>query len=200
MRIVLIGDSITFGDNASDYYSSWAGRLYSFMKSNYKGTFEIINNGVEGETASEGFEGIEDSVIKYTPDIVYIGYGINDCTKEAGIYVNDIYSFESNMEDLVKEIKGQTNAVIVFNLTTPVIEDLCNDDVVNIHNRDIKAYNDVVKRICANMTLSFVDHFHILNNKEDLRSLIDIDGIHPNDEGHKIIFESIISCTGHLLR
>lgn len=200
MRIVLLGDSITFGDNASDYKNTWAGRLYDTLKSNYKGTFEIINNGVEGETANEGLEGIEDSVIKYTPDIVFVGYGSNDCVKESGIYVNDIYTFESNMEDITKAIKSQTNAAIVFNLAPPVIEDLCNDDVVNIHNRDIKAYNDVVKRVCASMVFSFIDHFHIMNSKGNLSSLIDVDGIHPNDEGHKVMFESIISSTGHLFR
>lgn len=200
MRIVLMGDSITFGDNASSHRNSWAGRLEDYLKNNFKGHFEIVNNGVEGEVAQEGFDEVEDKVIKYTPDIVFIGYGTNDCTKTDGEYYNDLYNFESNIEDIAEAIRSQTNASIVFNLAPPVIEEQCNDDVVKIYNRDIEAYNNVVKRISGSMMLSYIDHYNIMKDREDLNKMIDADGIHPNDEGHRFIFENIISIAGHYFR
>lgn len=200
MRIVLMGDSITFGDNASNHKKSWAGRMEDYLRDNFNKDFEIINSGVEGETAKEGLQRIEDAVIKYTPDMVFIGYATNDCTKEMGKYTNDFYNFESNMEDIAEAVKKQTNASIVFNLAPPVIEELCNDDVINIHNRDIEAYNEVVKTLCGSMMLSYIDHFRIMMGKENLHRLIDADGIHPNDEGHRIMFESIIGSTAHMFR
>lgn len=199
-RIVLIGDSITFGDNASKRVNSWAGRLEEYLKKNLAGKFEVINNAVEGEIAQEGFDDIEDRIIKYTPDIAFIGYGTNDCTKENGKYVNDYYNFESNIEDIAEAIRSQTNAAIVFNLAPPVIEELSNDDVVVIHNRDIEAYNNIIKRVCGSMMLSFVDHYSLMKDIEDLQNLIDADGVHPNDEGHRIMFENILGSTGHLFR
>jgi len=198
MRIVLMGDSITFGDNATRYSNSWAGRLEDYLKNNIKGEFEIINSSVEGETAQEALERIEDGVIKYTPDIVFIGYGTNDCTKEMGEYTNDFYNFESNMGDIAEAIKSQTNAHIVFNLAPPVIEELCNDDVISIYNRDIEAYNGVIKTLCGNMTMSYIDHYKFITSKGDISKYIDADGIHPNDEGHKLMFEIIIGAAGHL--
>lgn len=200
MRIVLIGDSITLGRNASTRNSSWARRLEAYLKTNSKGSFQMNNNAVEGEIAQTGFDDVEDNVIKYTPDIVFIGYGTNDCTKERGRYVNDIYNFESNMEDIAEAIRSQTNAVIIFNLAPPVIEELCNNEIITIHNRDIEAYNKVVKRICASMALSFIDHYSIMSGKEDLDKLIDMDGVHPNDEGHRVLFENIIASAGHYFR
>lgn len=199
-RIVLMGDSITFGDNASNPKNSWAARLDEYINKNLKGQFEIINSGVEGETAQEGFDDIEGKVIKYSPDIVFVGYGTNDCTKVNGRYENDIYNFESNMEDIAEAIRSQTNAAAVFNLAPPVIEELSNDDVVTIHNRDIEAYNKVVKRICGSMMLSFVDHYKLMSDREDLQNLLDGDGIHPNDEGHRVMFENILASAGHYLR
>jgi lysophospholipase L1-like esterase len=196
-RIVLVGDSITFGDNAQSRKNSWGSRLHEYLKNNFPGKFELVNNGVEGEIAQEGFDEIEDRVIKYTPDIVFIGYGTNDCTKENRAYVNSIYNFESNMKDIAEAVRSQTNAVIIFNLAPPVIEELCNDDVVTIHNRDIEAYNNVVKRICGSMMLSFVDHYDLMSANDDIKELIDYDGIHPNDEGHRVMFENILSSTGH---
>lgn len=196
-RIVLMGDSITFGDNAKHRKNSWSGRLHEYLKENFPGRFEVINNGMEGEISQEGFDEIEDRVIKYTPDIVFIGYGTNDCTKEIGKYVNSIYNFESNMEDIAEGVRSQTNASIVFNLAPPVIEELCCDDAVSIHNRDIEAYNNVVKRICGSMMLSFVDHYSLMSGRDDVKDLFDYDGVHPNDEGHRIMFENILSCAGH---
>lgn len=195
-----MGDSITFGDDASSYKYSWGGRLEEYLKTNFKGNFEVYNSGVEGETAQEGYERIEDGVIKYTPDIVFIGYGTNDCTKEMGNYTNNFYNFESNVEDIAEAIRKQTNAVIVFNLAPPVVEELCNDAVVNIHNRDIKAYNEVIKTLCGSMMLSYIDHFTIMMDKGNLKEMMSDDGIHPNDEGHRIMFESIIGSAGHLFR
>jgi lysophospholipase L1-like esterase len=198
MRIVLMGDSITFGSNASGKGMSWAERLDDYLEASFEGKYEIINSAVEGETAPEGLERIEDGVIKYTPDIVFVGYGTNDCTKEAGKYTNDYYTFESNMEDIAEAIRSQTNAMAVFNLAPPVNEELCNDDVIAIHNRDIEAYNTVVKRICGSMMLPFIDHYHAFMGNGDYTGLIDADGIHPNNEGHRVMFETIKSSAGHL--
>lgn len=200
MRVVLMGDSITLGLNASSEDTSWAGRLKYYLGKNFNGPFEIINSGAEGDTASDGFQKIEDIVIKYTPDIVFIGYGTNDCTKINGKYNNDYYNFESNIEDIAKAIKSQTNASIIFNLSPPVIEGLACSDTVVIHNRDISSYNDVVKRVCGSMMIPFIDHFSIMKDKKNFNELIDSDGLHPNDMGHGVMFESIIGCAGHFFR
>lgn len=197
-RIVLMGDSITYGCNASNKKSSWAGRLEEYLNTNFKNQFEVINNGVLGENAQQGFDDVEDKVIKYTPDIVLIGYGTNDCTKEQGSYVNDFYNFESNMEDIAGTIRSETNASIVFNLAPPVIEELCNTDTMQIYNRDIETYNKAVKKICGPMGLSFIDHYEFMAGRKDLKQLIDSGGIHPNDEGHKLMLENIIASINHL--
>lgn len=199
-RIVLIGDSITYGENASSRKNSWAAKLDAYLKSELKGQFEVINNGTSGETAQEGFDEVEDRVIKYTPDIVFIGYGTNDCTKEGSSYNNGYYNFESNIEDIAESIRDQTNATIVFNLAPPVIEELCSNDIFKIYNKDLKAYNDIVKKVANSMTLAFIDHYRLMSDRDDLKELIDTDGIHPNDKGHEVMFNNIISCTAHLFR
>lgn len=196
-RIVLMGDSITYGSNSSSSRSCWAGRLEEFLKSSLYSKCELINSSTKRETAQAGFNEVEDKVIKYTPDIVFIGYGTNDCAKIKGIYVNDIYNFESNIEDIAEAVRSQTNASIIFNLAPPVIEGAVDGDIL-IHNRDITVYNNVVKRICSSMMLSFIDHYRLMSDREDVNKLFDIDGIHPNDEGHRVIFENILSSAGHL--
>lgn len=200
MRIVLMGDSITLGYNASSSDASWAGRLKKYLNERFDGTFEIINSALEGDTASDGFEKIEDQAIKYTPDVIFVGYGANDCTRVNGKYNNDYYNFESNMEDIAEALRSQTNASIIFNLSPPVIENLACDDLTCIHNRDISSYNDVVKRVCGSMMLPFIDHFSIMMDKKNLDEMIDRDGVHPNDLGHKVMFESIIGSAGHFFR
>ena len=56
-------------------------------------------------------------------------------------------------------------------------------------NENIQEYNNVVKSICEENNLSFIE---IFDNwmKSDYKNLLE-DGLHPNSKGHKKIFETV---------
>ena len=47
-------------------------------------------------------------------------------------------------------------------------------------------YDDILKKVCKNNNIAYIPMFDILEN-EDF-----IDGLHPNMNGHKKIYEEIV--------
>jgi len=54
-------------------------------------------------------------------------------------------------------------------------------------NEQIEKYNEVIKEVASERNLTFVDILGVLT-KEDLS----IDGLHPNANGHKKIFQKVL--------
>ena len=56
---------------------------------------------------------------------------------------------------------------------------------ISYKNKYIKQFNGIVKQVCKENDINFIEILDKLS-KEDLK-----DGVHPNSEGHKKIFEIV---------
>lgn len=77
-RIICLGDSWTFGANVSDEdtYPRQLGRL---LAQEYPRThFEVLNLGVLGYSSFQGLELLKSRVLDLNPDILIIGFAMND--------------------------------------------------------------------------------------------------------------------------
>ncbi|TRZ64349.1 MAG: hypothetical protein D4Q79_01760, partial [Spirochaetia bacterium] len=54
-------------------------------------------------------------------------------------------------------------------------------------NEYIQKYDGIIKKVCEENNLSFVEVFERLKGNENLSE----DGLHPNSEGHQKIFEIV---------
>lgn len=79
VRIAVIGDSFTFGmgvKNVSDTYPKALERDLNSL--NLSKTFQVLAFGVPGYDTSEHLKTIKEHALKYSPDIIVIGYVLND--------------------------------------------------------------------------------------------------------------------------
>jgi lysophospholipase L1-like esterase len=75
-RIAAVGDSCTFGFGL-ELEDTWPKQLErELQKTNPK--TEVINFGVMGYNTPQEAERIQDKVLKYSPDLIIIGYSLND--------------------------------------------------------------------------------------------------------------------------
>jgi lysophospholipase L1-like esterase len=75
-RIAAVGDSCTFGFGL-ELEDTWPKQLErELQKTNPK--IEVINFGVMGYNTPQEAERIQDKVLKYSPDLIIIGYSLND--------------------------------------------------------------------------------------------------------------------------
>jgi lysophospholipase L1-like esterase len=88
MRIAVVGDSFTFGmgvNNVNDTYPKVLERDLASL--NLTRNFEVLNFGIPGYDTKDHIKTIEDHVLKYNPDVIVIGYVLNDLPNPENIDV-----------------------------------------------------------------------------------------------------------------
>lgn len=86
-KILFYGDSITTGCNASGtaqggmtppYMPPFPNMICEYLREKYSSEIELINTAVGGMGTLWGLENLDERVISYAPDLVLIGFGMND--------------------------------------------------------------------------------------------------------------------------
>ena len=88
-RIICLGDSWTFGANV-DQKNTYPRQLMAMLNHDFpQGNFEVLNLGVMGYSSYQGLELMRQSAINLNPDVVVIGFGMND-SRVAGYRDKDL--------------------------------------------------------------------------------------------------------------
>jgi len=173
-KIVLMGDSIT---------ESWSNYSPEFFS---KHGF-LINKGISGETTPQMLDRFEADVLSLNPEGVIILAGINDIAQNTGyISVSEIFDNVVFMTNLAKKnnIRPVLCSVLPANELTwrPEIKPAA---IVIELNQKIKNY-------CKESNIVYLDYFSsMVGKKNELRSELTSDGVHPNKEGY-IIMEGLL--------
>lgn len=80
LRVLALGDSFTFGQGV-EVRESWAKVLEASLGPNA----EVLNAGVSGWGTSQEMLWLEDEGFRYRPDVVVLGFYVNDFWDNAGI-------------------------------------------------------------------------------------------------------------------
>jgi len=82
VRILVLGDSFTFGNGVKDFNMTYPKKLEEILNNNSSVDFEVINAGVGGSNTEDQLILLKTKGIAFNPDIVMLGYYINDTDKE----------------------------------------------------------------------------------------------------------------------
>jgi lysophospholipase L1-like esterase len=112
--VVAFGDSVTQGcmeEDVIDPVHVYHNVLKQMLDTKYpRGTLSILNAGISGETAADGRRRLECDVISHHPDLVIVGFCLNDaCTS-----TTDLVAYRENLTSIVREIRARTAAAILF--------------------------------------------------------------------------------------
>lgn len=181
MKLICIGDSLTYGYGVSSK-SCWTELLKKHLN------MEVINKGINGDTTSGILSRSYKDIIQENPDYAIYMAGTNDMLME-----RRLDSVKDNIKLLINEAK-ENNIIPIIALQPPIIAEHAKiywDEKINYEkvNRNLSDYTIWVKIYSEanNITLvNFYDRFVSQNNIKSLYS----DGIHPNAEGHKLMFNT----------
>ena len=193
MKILVFWDSIAewFWD-----YESWGWvnilKIYFWKKWSNN---EVANLWISWDTTRDLIKRYE--VFKNS----YIEKYQNISTIIFSIWINDSYLFEdwknqvdindfkNNLEKLIRLSKNNklVNRVIFLSNINVDESRTCPVSWKNIFykNEEIKKYNEIIKKVCKENEIDFIDLFWIMENS-DLE-----DWIHPNAKWHIKIFEKV---------
>lgn len=198
MRHILFGDSIGFG--VGDYQNGgWATQLRLFIDRQKKAKdHNLINLSISGDTTRLLLARFEREVKlrmrNHSPKEFrfLIAIGSNDTRrnkleKEKNISKEE---YRKNLLQLIKLAEKLCEKIVIIGLppvdekyTTPFKEQKY------YYNQTLKEYNQIAQKIAQEKNLKFIDIWAEFEGK-DLSQLFP-DGLHPNTQGHQIIFEKV---------
>lgn len=210
VKIVAFGNSITA--ERATVKQVFAQRLPDLLKE--KGIqVVIINSGVGGSHSGRVIDnkptaGIQHAqnrfqaqVLDHNPDLVIIGFGGNDAyidTKKEGDPSRiPIEKFRNNMGYMIETLQARGSKVVIMatNGYSPSHR--------NFQHERLLLYIEEGERLSKKYQTGFVNNlatFELFQQKSG-RSMAELfeDNVHPNDEGHRLIAESLAGEIGKVL-
>ncbi len=177
-RIVFFGDSIT---------AAWKTCDLNFFENN-----KYINRGINGQTTSQMILRFKPDVIELNPTVVVILAGTNDIAGNTGPTTLEII-----LENLISMCEmAKTNAVkVILCSLLPANQYPWRSGIAPADK--IETLNAMIQQYTTESSILYIDYYtYMVGKKKELRSLYSNDGVHPNQEGYKImkiIFEQSIT-------
>jgi len=200
MRVLVFGDSIAQGFWSVD--GGWVEKLRKHYDKlaledlvNNKQP-EIFNLGVSGDTTRNLLARIElETRVRTWPEdplTVVLAIGTNDELFENNEQAIRPEEFKANVKKILKLVRPLVdkimfvgNAACDEKLTTPVF---WSD--IHYTNNQLKNYEDYIKEIAQAEGVPFAPIFERFQAEQQRRNLL-ADGLHPNDEGHELIYQIV---------
>lgn len=212
LMIIALGDSVTQGvtehrlrEPAAGCHRELRRRLEEFFPTT---TFNLLNAGVGGQTAGQGLARLERDVISHRPDLVIIGFGLNDAVQG----IDGLPLFEEALARTIGEIRERTSADLVL-MTPPFMatrhsfrvhpgHDPFAAKIIGAQNDGtLAAYAGAIRKLSARHGVPLADVYaewaRLSRNGLDTDLWL-VNGLnHPGERGHRlaatVLFRTVLS-------
>ncbi len=173
MKILCFGNSLTAGYGL-DEQDAWPSLLQNRLDS-FSLPYTVINAGLSGETTAGGLSRI-DWVLREPIDIFFLELGANDMLR--GL---DATKTEENLDSIIIRVhqKNPDIPIVLAGMLSPP----------NMGKEYEKIFNASFPKLANKHKAVLIPFF--LNNVAGIKDLNLSDGIHPNEQGSKIILETV---------
>lgn len=183
LSIVLLGDSISTGCNASGwahgipFQPAYPDLLREHLEATYSTKVSLTNLSVSGTSTPWGLTML-DKVVEHQPNLVILAFGMND---SAGRSADEYQANTQAIIDRLRETLPETEFILVASM-------LGNRDWIRLNHEAFPQYRDALSKLCqpgialADLTSIWTE---FLERKHDW----DLTGNgvnHPNDFGHRV--------------
>jgi acyl-CoA thioesterase I len=183
LKIIAYGDSITAGGDATApeliFWRRWADEL----QRNYpRATVTAINGATGGDSTVQGLQRLKQKVLDQKPDLVLIGFGMNDHNNVGNV---PIPAFGRNLSEMINRIRNETEAEIVLFSAFPP------NPKWRFGSHRMAEYAAATEKIAGETSCAYADIFNnwrALAARKKPEDLLGNNINHPNDFGHWIYF------------
>ncbi len=219
-KILVVGDSLSKGvilDEEKKKYTLLKDCFFTLLSESVNA--EMINASKFGSTVIQGQKQLESKMEKYDPDIVVIEFGGNDCDFRWDDIASDpmkdhipntpLDVFEKSINQMLDYVQANSKTPVLTTLP-PIYADSYfkwftnsdRDKGVNILKwlKDVwriywwqERYSNCLQYIARKRDIACIDVRGAFLKSREFVNLICSDGIHPNSDGHRLIFETVMS-------
>lgn len=175
LTIAFLGGSITQGSLATTYENTYAYRVFCWWKRAFpKAEFHYVNGGIGGTSSHYGVARVVTDILMYQPDFVVVDFSVND---DSNLFFQETY-------------EGVVRKLLQWN-SKPAI--LLLNNVYYDTGKNAQEYHNTVGDWYYLPYVSIKDTVYkeMKQGKYTIDQLT-LDGLHPNDKGHKLLAEEII--------
>lgn len=174
LTIGYLGGSITMGSVATVQEKCYAYLSHMWWKEKFpQAEISFVNAGIGATTSQFGVARVEEDLLSYKPDVVFIEFTVND---------DSTPHFQETYESLVRKVYGSEPAPAVVTLQNAFYHDA--KSATEIHTPVAKYYD----LPCVSFKKSVVDR--VLDG-DIVETDITPDHLHPNDVGHALLAENV---------
>ncbi|MBN2505728.1 MAG: SGNH/GDSL hydrolase family protein [Verrucomicrobia bacterium] len=189
VTIVAFGDSITAGGDATKpelvFWNRWADGL----RVRYPAARITVRNGATGgDSTVQGLERLETKVLAARPDLVLIGFGMND-HNTGGV---PVAQFERKLKTMIDRIRQATDAEVILYSAFPP------NPRWKFGTHRMAEYALATGRVAREASCAYADVFgnwQALAARKKPEDLLGNNINHPNDFGHGL-YHRVLSAIG----
>ena len=166
ITIGFLGGSITQGSLASSQENCYASRVYQWWSHQFPNV-QFINAGIGGTTSQFGVARVEEDLLRYHPDLIFVEFSVNDDGNAL---------FRETYEGLVRRILGSGAAVML-------IHNVRYDNMVSAEDIHL----EIGRHYCLPCVSMKSTIYPLVASGQIPNRQITPDDLHPNDAGHALV-------------
>ncbi len=200
MRVLVFGASTAQG--YWDSQGGWADRLKHYYDNLQMQDFSVdrpavMNLGVSGDTSEQVLKriGSESRARQNEKGLaIIIQVGSNNAAEQNGQLRSTSEDYQNNLGAIIKGAEEHTRKVMVVGF--PAVDEAKTNPIgwadLYYKNENIAQFEKAAKEICEKSEVPFVPiHQEFQKRASSGKVLQAHDGLHPNNEGHQLIFELV---------
>ena len=177
VTIAFLGDSVTQGcfevfikndgevETVYDVNCAYHSYLQNILATLYPNvTVNIINAGISGNTAEQGYARIERDVLRFHPDLVVVCFGLNDCGQGKdyiNVYAESLGKIFESLKNEGTEIIFMTpnmmNTEVSCHITDERIRDIAVTTLENQTGGLLDSYLQKAREVCESYQIPVCD-------------------------------------------
>ncbi|MBQ0104919.1 MAG: SGNH/GDSL hydrolase family protein [Armatimonadetes bacterium] len=191
IKYVAYGDSITAGGDTTRPENIYFNRWIQHLKTKYrKADITVVNGATGGDTSYQGMERLDSKCLAENPNLVSIGFGMNDNNTISYMSQEQYESYLQNMVDRIKAHNPDCEIIILSSYNPK------DNWFYNSHK--MSEFTATAQKVAKKNRLAFV------NIEKAMQAFFDIKGQssmlgnninHPTDFGHWVWFKQLEAAT-----
>ena len=201
MRVLVFGASITQG--FWDTHGGWVQRLRSYydeftVQNSPNEQPTIFNLGISGNTSTDVLNRFEAETKARWSKMERIAFIFSIGTNNAAVDVDgrewsSPEKYFQELLELIEKARRYSNKIMFVGL--PPCEETKTNPVawadIDYTNARIKLFEDIMRQVSDQQGIPLVPVFETILEKNKTGRELFADGLHPNDDGHQLIFEVV---------
>ena len=171
--LLVVGDSLSAGYGLTDVDDGWVALLQKRLDDNSL-ALRVVNASISGDTSAGGAARLPAAIERHQPEVVIIELGGNDGLRGLPLDV-----MQQNFESMINASQAIGAEVILFGMMIPP----------NYGERYTQEFTDQYATLSSRFDTALVPFF--LENVALDASLMQADGIHPNEQAQPIMLDAV---------